>query len=101
MPHNVFGKVLSDVPLTSGITKSSVLSFPAVWTSSGVFLMFIQTGFAVDPPTTLHLVWTAGHKKADLTHQFVWWCVHKLIVIPTRVGSIGSHLLHMRVGNNM
>ena len=55
--------------------------------------MFIQASFAVDPPTACHLVWIAGHMKADLTHQFVWWCLHKLAVISTSVGSIGSHLL--------
>ena len=55
--------------------------------------MFIQAGFAVDPPTACHLVWGARYMKADLTHQFVWWCVHKLVVISAIIGSIGSHLL--------
>ena len=54
--------------------------------------MFIQAGFAVDPPTARHLVWGTGHKKADLTDQLVWWWVHKLAVITM---SIGSHLLHL------
>ena len=54
--------------------------------------MFIQAGLAVDPPTARHLVGGAGHKKADLTHQLVWWCVHKLAVIPSSQGNIGSHL---------
>ena len=52
--------------------------------------MFIQAGFAVDSPTACHLVWGGRYMKADLTHQFVWWCLHKLAVI-----SIGSHLSHL------
>ena len=55
--------------------------------------MFIQAGIAIDSPTACHLVWGGRYMKADLTHQFVWWCVHKIAVIPTSVGSIGSHLL--------
>ena len=39
-------------------------------------------------------MWGTGYKKADLALQFVRWCVHKLAVIPARVGSIGSHPLH-------
>ena len=62
--------------------------------------MFIQAGFAVDPPTACHLVWTVGHKKADLTHQLVWWYLDKLAVISPSVGSIRSHLLQ-RVENNV
>ena len=58
--------------------------------------MFIQTGFAVDPPTACHLVWTASYMKADLTHQLVRWCVHKLALISASLGSIGSHLLHLK-----
>ena len=78
--------------LTSGI-REVLSSFPAVWTSPGAFLVFIQTGIAVDPPTACQLVWGGRYMKADLTHQFVWWCVHKLAVISTSLGSIGSHLL--------
>ena len=55
--------------------------------------MFIQASFAVDSPTARHLLWSVGHVKADLTNQFVRWCVHKIAVIFTSVGSIGSHLL--------
>ena len=51
--------------------------------------MFIQTDFAVDPPTACCLVWTAGYMKTDLTDQLAWWCLHKLAVIST---SVGSHL---------
>ena len=63
--------------------------------------MFVQAGLAVDPPTARHLVRGAGHKKTDLTHQLVWWCVHKLAVIPSSQGNIGSHLfyLHKTVDN--
>ena len=59
--------------------------------------MFIQTDIAVDPPTACHLVWGGRYEKADLAHQFVWWCLHKLAVISTSVGSIGSHLLATHV----
>ena len=58
--------------------------------------MFIQAGFAVDPPTACHLVWIASYMKADLTHQLVRRCVHKLAVIPASLVSIGSHLLHLK-----
>ena len=75
--------------LTSGVRE--VPSFlPAVWASAGAFLIFIQTGFAVDPPTACHLVWGGRYMKADLTDQFVWRWIHKLAVI-----SIGSHLSHL------
>ena len=77
--------------LTSGVRKV-LPSFPTVWTSERVPLVLIQAGIAVDPPTARHLVWGGGYKKADLTHQFVWWWVHKLVVIPTSVGSVGSDL---------
>ena len=80
--------------LTSGIRKAS-LSFSAVWAGVGESLVFVQAGLAVDPPTAWHLVGGAGHKKADLTHQFVWWCVHKRAVIPTSQGNIGSHLHYL------
>ena len=75
-------------------------SVPAVMTSIGVFLVFIQAGFAVDPPTAWHLVGYTGYMKADLALQLVWWCVHKLAFISASlgsIGSIGSHLLQ-RVG---
>ena len=78
--------------LTSDV-REVLSSFSAVWASAGAFLVFIQAGFAVDPPTACHLMWTASYMKADLTDQLVWWCVHKLAVITTSVGSIGSHLL--------
>ena len=78
--------------LTSGVRE--VLSpFPTVWTSERVPLVFIQAGIAVDSPTARHLVGGGGYKKTDLTDQFVWWRVHKLAVIATSVGSVGSHLL--------
>ena len=77
--------------LTSGVSKVPS-SFPAVWASVGVFLMFIQAGFAVDPPKACHLVWDGRYEKADLTHQFVWRWIHKLAVITM---SIGSHLSHL------
>ena len=77
--------------LTSDV-REVLSSFPAVWASIRVFLVFIQAGFAVDPPTASYLVGGARYKKADLTHQFVWWCVHKLAVISTSVESVGSHL---------
>ena len=51
--------------------------------------MLIQAGFAVDPPTACHLVWTASYMKADLTNQLAWWCLHKLATIST---SVESHL---------
>ena len=79
--------------LTSDISKVPS-SFPTVRASVGVHLVFIQAGFAVHPPTTLHLVWGGRYMKTDLTDQFVWWCVHKLTVIPT---SLVSHLLHLLV----
>ena len=78
--------------LTSDV-REVLSSFPAVWASIRVSLVFIQAGFAVDSPTACHLVWSTRYKKADLTHQFVWRCVHKLVVISTSVGSVGSHLL--------
>ena len=78
--------------LTSDV-REVLSSFPAVWASIRVSLVFIQAGFAVDSPTACHLVWSARYKKADLTHQFVWRWVHKLAVISTSVGSVGSHLL--------
>ena len=78
--------------LTSDVRKV-LSSFPTVWTSDRVPLVLIQAGIAVDPPTACQLVWCGGYKEADLTHQFVWWCVHKFAVISTSVGSIGSHLL--------
>ena len=68
-------------------------SFPAVWAGFGESLVFIQAGLAVDPPTARHLVGGAGHKKTDLTHQLVWWCLQKLALIPSSQGNIGSHLL--------
>ena len=83
--------------LTSDV-KEILSSFPTVWTSERVPLMLIQAGIAVDPPTARHLVGGASYKKADLTHQFVWWCVHKLVVISTSVGSVGSHLLAIHAG---
>ena len=58
--------------------------------------MFIQAGFAVDPPTACHLVWTVGHSLTYLTHQLVWWSFHKLAVIATKCGSIESHLLEKK-----
>ena len=66
---------------TSGIRKV-LSSFPTVWASAGVFLVFIQAGFAVYPPTARQLVGSMGCIKADLTHQFVWWCIRKRAVIP-------------------
>ena len=36
----------------------------------------------LDPPTARQLVGSMGHIKADLTHQFVWWCIRKRAVIP-------------------
>ena len=77
---------------TSGV-REVLPSFPTVGASPRAFLVFVQAGFAVDPPTTCHLVWGTGYKKADLTRQLVWWCLHKLAVIPASIGSIGSHLL--------
>ena len=68
--------------LTSDV-REILSSFPTVWTSERVPLMLIQAGIAVDFPTACHLVGGASHKKADLTDQFVWWCLHKLAVIPT------------------
>ena len=62
--------------------------------------MLIQAGIAVDPPTACYLVWGGGYKKADLAHQFVWWWVHKLAIISTSVGNIGSHLLATHVEAN-
>ena len=59
--------------------------------------MLIQAGIAVDPPTACHLVWGGRYEKADLTNQFVWWCLNKLAVISTSVGSIESHLLATHV----
>ena len=82
--------------LTPDVREAVKFFLPTVWVSVGVFLVFIQAGFAVDSPTACHLVGNLGHKKADLTHQFVWWCVHKLVVIPASVGSIGSHQLHLK-----
>ena len=89
-------------PLTPDVRKV-LTNFSAVWAFFGVnaglgmSLVFVQAGFTEDSPTACHLVWTVSHKKADLTHQFVWWCVHKLTVIPTNCGSIRSHLLHLCV----
>ena len=73
--------------LTSGV-REVLSSLPTVWASERVPLVFIQAGFAVDPPTASYLVGGASYKKADLTHQFVWWCLHKLAVIPASLGSI-------------
>ena len=91
--------------LTSDV-REVLSSFPAVWANAGVPLVLIQAGIAVDSPTACHLVWGGRCKKADLTHQFVWWWVHKLAVIPSNLGSSGScqfwpvqcqsHLLHMQ-----
>ena len=80
--------------LTSGV-RELLSSFPAVWTNAGVFFVFVQAGFAVDPPTACYLVWGGGYMKADLKYQFVWWRLHKLAVTVSAgsVGSIGSHLL--------
>ena len=83
--------------LTSDVKEAVKVFLPTVWANVGVFLVFIQTGFAVDSPTACHLVWTVGYKKTNLTHQFVWWCVYKLAVISTSLGSIGSHLLHLKI----
>ena len=83
--------------LTSGV-REVLSSFPTVWASSGAFLVLIQAGFAVDPPTASHLVWTVGHMKADLTDQLVRWCVHKTAVISI---SIGSHLLYLKTVTNI
>ena len=76
-------------PLTSGV-REVLPSLPTVRTNSGVFLVFIQTGFAIDPPTASHLIRISGY-MTNLTHKFVWWCVHKLAVISAIVGSLGSH----------
>ena len=78
--------------LTSGVREIQAVlsSFPAV---GQVLERFFQTGLAVDPPIACHLVWGGGYKEADLTHQFVWWCVHKLAVISTSVERLRSHLL--------
>ena len=76
--------------LTSGV-REVLSSFPAVWASPGAFFVFIQASFAVDSPTTCHLVWSVGHVKADLTDQFVRWCLHKVAVISS---TVGSHLLY-------
>ena len=80
--------------LTSDISKV-LSSFPTVWANVGVLLMFIQTGFAVDPPTACHLTWTASYIKADLTHQLVWWGLQKIAVISTRHLSSWNHLLQL------
>lgn len=76
--------------LTSGVRKA-LTSVPAVWTGIRVSLVFIKAGFAVDLPAAWHLVGFMRHKKADLTDQLVWWCVHKLAVIPSSQGNIWSH----------
>ena len=89
--------------LTSDV-REILSSFPTVWTSERMPFMLFQAGIAVDPPTAHHLVGGASHKKGDLAHQFVWWCLHKLAVIPTNrslqategrkmTPSIGSHHL--------
>ena len=65
----LFFSVKSD-PLTSDV-REVLSSFPTVWASERLPIVLIQAGIAVDPPTACHLVWGAGHKKADLTHQFV------------------------------
>ena len=82
--------------LTSDVREAVKFFLPTVWASVGVFLVFIQAGFAVDSPAACHFVWTVGYNKADLTDKFVWRCVHKLAVISTSLGSIGSHLLHLK-----
>ena len=93
-----YSKVLSELHLRFVLyIEFCEASFPAVWASTGVFL---QAGFTVDLPTACHFVGNMGNKKADLTVQFVWWCLHKLAVISTSLGSIGSHLLQ-RMGSNM
>ena len=85
--------------LTSGVREVQAVlsSFPAVWASPGAFLMFIQAGLAVHPPKACHLVWAGRYEEADLTHQFVWWCVHKLAVISTSLGSMGSHQIWLEI----
>ena len=75
--------------LTSGV-REVLSSLPAIWASERVSLVFIQASFAVDSPTACHLIRIARYMKADLTHQFVRWCVHKLAVIPASLGSIGK-----------
>jgi len=81
-----------DCCLTSDV-REALSRLPAVWASAWAFVVFIQAGFAVDPPTACHLVGTVRHSLTDLTHQFVWWCLHKLAVIATNCGSTGCHLL--------
>ena len=71
--------------LTSDVREAIKIFLPAVWANAGVFYVFIQAGFAEDSPTIHHLVWIAGYMKADLTDQFVWWCLHKLAI---------SHICH-------
>ena len=63
--------------------------------------MFVQAVLAVDPPTAWHLVGGAGHKKTDLTHQLVWWCVHELALIPSSQLKIRSHLLYVPTKTNV
>ena len=77
--------------LISGV-REVLSSFPAIWASAGAFLVFIHAGFAIDCPTAGHLVWSAGHMKADLTNQSVWWRLHKIAVISTCRLSSWSHL---------
>ena len=89
----LFHEISVWIPLTSGVREAIQSSFPTIWAKARVFFVFIQASFAVDSPAARHLVWIAGHVKADLTNQFVRWCVHKIAVISTSVGSIGSHLL--------
>ena len=76
--------------LTSGIWKA-LPSRPAVWAGVGEFLVRVQAGLAVDPPTAWHLVGSVGHRKTDLAHQLVRWSLLKLTVIPSSQGSIGGH----------
>ena len=84
MPPEVHG-------LTSDVWKASS-TFPTVWAGEGMSLMFIQAGLAVDPPTAGHLVRDTSHEKTDLTHQLIRWCLHKLAIVPTSHGKVGSHL---------
>ena len=77
--------------LTSDVWKASS-TFPTVWAGEGMSLVFIQAGLAVDPPTAGHLVRDTSHEKTDLTHQLIRWCLHKLAIVPTSHGKVGSHL---------